>query len=297
MDKIIGCIVLCFFVACSSGKPEQPATQTPAGQQEISAAKGQYVLQIIPKEADKNTSGLSAVAQGFNLSEADVEWLVNGVRVPDSAGAKFYLSYPKKGDKVQARAFFQEQEILSDVVTVKNAPPEMKRIRIMPEVFKPGEVLYVDAQAEDADGDDVTIAYEWSINEEPAGTAKQIEGTIKRGDKITIKITPFDGESYGRPAIIKREIRNLPPVITADNKFTMKAGLYLHQVKAADPDGDTLVYSLKSAPKGMTIDQGTGLIRWNVPPDFKGKQTFTVSVSDGNGGEANQDFVFRATSE
>ncbi|GAB4406303.1 MAG: hypothetical protein OHK0032_01200 [Thermodesulfovibrionales bacterium] len=34
----------------------------------------------------------------------------------------------------------------------------------------------------------------------------------------------------------------------------------------------------------------TGLIKWKVPSDFKGKATVTVSVTDGHGGEALYNF-------
>ncbi|MBM4141828.1 MAG: hypothetical protein FJ242_10195 [Nitrospira sp.] len=41
----------------------------------------------------------------------------------------------------------------------------------------------------------------------------------------------------------------------------------------------------------MTIDPSTGLITWNVPPEFTGKALITVSVKDGHGGEAVQSFT------
>lgn len=47
----------------------------------------------------------------------------------------------------------------------------------------------------------------------------------------------------------------------------------------------------------MTIDSSKGLIKWNVPPEFKGKTTFTVSVTDGNGGEAMQSFTLEIMPE
>ncbi|PJA80422.1 MAG: hypothetical protein CO148_03415, partial [Nitrospirae bacterium CG_4_9_14_3_um_filter_41_27] len=57
------------------------------------------------------------------------------------------------------------------------------------------------------------------------------------------------------------------------------------------PDGDTLTYSLKSAPSGMTIDSSKGMIKWNVPPEFKGKAPITISVTDGHGGESLQNLT------
>jgi hypothetical protein len=47
----------------------------------------------------------------------------------------------------------------------------------------------------------------------------------------------------------------------------------------------------------MTIDFSTGLKQWKVPPDFTGKTTFTVFVTDGHGGEAIQNLTFAITPE
>jgi hypothetical protein len=46
---------------------------------------------------------------------------------------------------------------------------------------------------------------------------------------------------------------------------SLNAG-YLYQVRAVDPDGDPLHYSLTTAPAGMTIDPQTGTIRWPATP-------------------------------
>ena len=85
------------------------------------------------------------------------------------------------------------------------------------------------------------------------------------------------------------EISNTAPRITGYKEIKFNGHNYEGQIIASDPDGDTLVYSLKSAPSGMTIDGSTGLIKWNVPTDFKGKAPFKVVVSDGHGGEISQD--------
>jgi len=47
----------------------------------------------------------------------------------------------------------------------------------------------------------------------------------------------------------------------------------------------------------MTINKDRRLIRWDVPPETRGKQNITVSVNDGNGGEAVQSFILEITPE
>jgi hypothetical protein len=178
----------------------------------------------------------------------------------------------------------------------KNAPPEIIKVRLMPEVFKPGDTLYVDVEARDRDGDGITFFYEWFINGELVGTERQLNSPLKRGDKLIINIKPFDGKEYGKIITLKREILNLPPVIVEHKDYHFDGNIWSYQLKASDPDGDPLTYALKESPPGMTIDN-SGLIKWNVPPDFKGSARVTVSVTDGHGGEASQSFFIEIAPE
>lgn len=180
--------------------------------------------------------------------------------------------------------------------TTDNHPPELTRVKLMPEVFKFGDRLYIEAEGSDIDGNEVTIIYEWTINGSPAGNSKVIDAQIKRGDRISVRITPYDGELYGSPVTLKREIGNIPPLISEDKNIIFDGNTYTYQIKAFDPDSDVLTYSLKTAPDGMTVDS-SGLVRWNVPHDFKGKAPVAVTVLDGHGGESVLSFDVRIDSE
>lgn len=291
--------LLSFFLllSCSSDKPSDISGQkSPGGTgnppvtSRAGDAIGSFSIEISPENATRNST-LHLLTRGFSLAEADVAWLVNGAPV-ESPPDQLKATENRKGDTVQAKAVIQGKEIFSNTVQIGNATPEISHVKILPEVFKPGDTLSVEVSGKDADGDEVTISYEWTKNGEPAGQGKQIEGTVRRGDKISVKITPFDGEDYGRPGVLHREILNLPPAIIDDRKHSFTGNLFTYQAKATDPDGDPLTYSLKSAPSGMTINPATGLVKWNVPPEVTGKTSFTVSASDGHGGEAAQTIAF-----
>jgi len=72
---------------------------------------------------------------------------------------------------------------------------------------------------------------------------------------------------------------NRPPVITSTPKTTAYIDEpYVYEVKANDPDGDTLNYMLLQAPEGMTINFTSGRIYWK--PAEKGTFPVNVSVSD-----------------
>jgi hypothetical protein len=196
----------------------------------------------------------------------------------------------KKGDRVQARAIVHGTEVASNTVEINNAPPEIVKMKIMPEFFKPGDTWWVDASGSDPDGDTVTFLYEWTKNGEPAGKGRMLESQMKRGDKISVRITPYDGADYGRPVFVEREIVNMPPWISQEKKINFDGQVLTCQIKAGDPDGDPLVYSLKAAPQGMTINPSTGLVTWNVQRGFQGTASATAVVNDGHGGEATYTF-------
>jgi hypothetical protein len=304
---ILSSLSILFLLSCSTEKPAEVSSQKPSevgssgvsgtSQQPVSVGEGIFLLEITPSDASHN-SIIHVIPRGFNLTDAKIDWLVNGKLTSNPAAIQFNTAETKKGDKIQAKALIQGKEILSNIIQIKNAPPEISKVRILPEVvWKPGDTLSVEVSGTDIDGDEVTISYEWTKNGEPAGNGKRIEGPLKRGDKVSVKITPFDGEVYGRSVILHREIRNLPPMIIDDKKFNFDGKVYSYQVKATDPDADALTYSLKTAPAGMTIDSSTGFIEWNVPPEFTGKVPITISVTDGHGGEAIQSLALEIRPE
>jgi len=172
-----------------------------------------------------------------------------------------------------------------------NAPPAIRSVKFIPEVFRPGDSLGVEVSGSDSDGDDVIFEYAWEKNGVPAGRNNRIEGALKRNDVIAVTITPFDGEIRGRSLTLWREIRNVPPSIEGVKDARLDGDSYSCRVSAVDADGDPLTYVLKDAPSGMSIDASTGTIRWEIPPGVRGKIPVTVSVSDGSGGNASYTMV------
>ena len=173
--KVAGCIFFSFIAACSpGGRPhDQTRSETPTSQQAGDAPPGfvvaaiQSEIEILPRQVSRNET-LRLSSGTINLDEATIEWLVNGVPAPQAASANFIVKQARKGDRIQARARYNGRDIFSDMVVVHNAFPEFTKIKIMPEVFGPDDTLYVDAEADDADGDEVTIAYAWERNGESA---------------------------------------------------------------------------------------------------------------------------------
>lgn len=288
-------IFLVALSACSSEKPagtEGKLATGPGSMQAPTAGLSSspaavYSLEVIGGADLTRTTTLSLRVNGFDPVASRFEWLVNGAVVGSGTTLSMKNVPSKKGDNVQAKAYFQGKEIASSILTVKNTPPELTKVKIMPEVFKPGDTLYIEAAGDDVDGDPVELFFEWTRNGEPAGKGRSIEGPVRRGDRISVKITAFDGERYSVPVVLNREIKNMPPMIIDDKKSDYAAGVYTYYLRGSDPDGDTLTFALKSGPAGMTINPQTGVVTWKVPGDFKGKAAFVVTANDGHGGEAS----------
>jgi hypothetical protein len=288
-------VILLFLVACSidnsgtSGIQKQPDIASKTSETGVSKADASCILEIVAHQG-ADDSIFIAVPKNFNPAEGQIEWLINGVSVPGTTSAQFTATGAKKGDVVQACAKTSGVKIVSNSVEIKNKPPGIISGRFMPELFKQGEALYIDVAAQDADGDTISFTYEWTCNGQSAGRDRQISVPLKRGDKISVTATPFDGEHYGKPAIFEKEILNMPPVISEHREISFNGKVYTYQVKALDPDGDPLLYSIKAAADAVSIDPGTGLIQWNVPNGFAGTVPVTVTVTDGHDGSANADF-------
>jgi hypothetical protein len=284
-------ITVLFLVSCTTEKQAGGRKTTGSGTKEevrqagAAAERTTFGLEITPKNAARNAV-LSLSPSGFALADAQVEWYVNNSLFETEFPHLLPASGLDKGDTVQARALVSGSEVLSAPVTIMNTPPELARVELLPATVKPEDPLRIVAEGKDLDDDEVSFVYEWTRNGEPAGTGSVIEGLLKSGDKVVVKITPFDGEDYGFAFYLKREIGNAPPVIADKTEFTFNGTDCSYRIEASDPDGDLLRYSLENAPAGMTIDPATGRIQWAVPPDFKGVVEVTAVVDDGRGGTA-----------
>jgi cellulose biosynthesis protein BcsQ len=104
-------------------------------------------------------------------------------------------------------------------------------------------------------------------------------------DSFTYTTGDSAGETSKAAVNVTVTAVNDAPVITSKPVSTaMMTVQYVYDVNAVDPDSnDSLVYSLKRKPQGMTIDQATGLIQW-MPSNFadSNRVEVEVEVTDAN---------------
>jgi hypothetical protein len=131
----------------------------------------------------------------------------------------------------------------------------------------------------------VRYKYEWFKNSKPLGVNDDNITGFKKGDNIDVKITPIDGKQYGQPVLLNMNIVRVPPKIVENKTVSFDGNTLSHQVKAVDPDGGTLSYSLVDAPKDMTIDSESGIIKWHVKTEEYGKHNVNVMIKNSAGAE------------
>lgn len=143
--------------------------------------------------------------------------------------------------------------------------------------------------------DEIKYLYKWFHNgselvSDPSQDKLQWSDSFKKGDDITVEVTPYYQEVKS-PWNYKgsMQVPNSPPEISSMSQGSfIDKNQYVYQVEATDRDeGDEIFYSLKDAPEGMSISE-KGKITWQYGEDDVGDYSFTVSVSDGDGGETSQ---------
>jgi len=286
MMKII-LLALSLFLIISCGKVEQEeavqALQTPK--------KCPYTIKLVPEDVTRNNS-ISVYVRGANPRELSYQWFVNNTEISGANGIVLKYSGLRKHDEVRVKISNKEKiACFSDPLVIANIPPKIQSARLLPTPPRKGDDLYVEIKTFDGDGDNVTVDYEWFINgesipEQALDNPEILDGDlIKRGYRVSVKIIPSDGETKGRAIILESLVANSAPVVSDELDTEFNGSIYSARIKAFDPDGDRLTYTLKQAPEGMTIDPETGVITWLVTPDDEGEHNITVSVKDGHGGE------------
>ncbi len=180
-----------------------------------------------------------------------------------------------------------------------NHKPRIESIDVVPSYPRIGDVLKATVIGRDEDGDEITYRYKWSKGGEVLSESEMLEissSIFRRGDEIVLEVVPNDGIEDGDSGFVHLIINNSPPeIISSPQEIRIEKRVVTYHVRAIDKDGDKLTYHLLSSPPGMTIDEDTGFIRWNIPAQFSGRVSVEISVTDGSGGEAFQRFDVNIT--
>ncbi|WP_182866130.1 putative Ig domain-containing protein [Rhodopirellula sp. JC639] len=154
----------------------------------------------------------------------------------------------------------------------------------------------------DANGDPVSIEFAQGPSEM---TLDRVHGLLSwtptdadlAKNPHLVRLIADDGRPGGETVhefeiLVTSRLSNAVPVITSgppSEGFLDKT--YVYDAVAEDPDGDPLVWTLLRAPAGMSIDQGTGAIRWTPDERDLGVVSVKLEVADAYGGIRTQSFT------
>ncbi|WP_437205498.1 putative Ig domain-containing protein [Planctomicrobium sp. SH664] len=122
--------------------------------------------------------------------------------------------------------------------------------------------------------------------DERKGTLKwTVSDQVELGDHpVQVLVWGSNGKSSGITPTVNVRVRNPneKPVVEQPKPLRFFIGRESRfPIKASDPDGTPLKFSLTESPAGMTIDAATGEIRWTPPQNMAPAQlTVAVQVAD-----------------
>ena len=273
---------------------------------DLSATKGYYVdliagVDVVNRQAFWTLTTVDP-ATGDVPQNALVGFLPPNLTPPEGDGFVSCAITPvagaANGSLVTAKAtiVFDNQPPMDTPSTFNTLQTDRPSSRVLPlPAVSWGPTFEVAWQGTDTNGGSGVSAYDIYASENGGDFYPWVQGT-------TLNQAPFAGRPGSTYAFYSRAhdnvgnvqatpadadavtfvSSNLPPMIeTITNRVGAPDSLISIRVKATDPNGDGLVYSLSTPPTGATIGATNGLFRWQ-PTRLVADTTnyFTVAVTD-----------------
>jgi hypothetical protein len=277
--------------ACSKEKePSAPGDSPKNAQQSI----GKFIVRLLPNAPTVMTDLQVVHAVGGKVS---YRWERNNRIIEDETASLLSKKWFTRGDTISVTVTADGQEATASIV-INNSPPVVTSVVLSPEQLRRGVDITALPQAVDADDDNVRFSYRWKINgNEVPEDAPILKGSqFKRGDRISLTVTPYDssgpGEVFNSKEII---IPNAAPSFITTPPRDFSGDTYVYQATAEDPDGDPITYSLVSPPAGMTVDSQSGVIQWKIGGDQAGDHTIEIIAQDPAGAKIAQKYTLAIT--
>lgn len=278
-------LLLVFPLCASCTKGDSGRAAAPVAAQLVS---GTLKVRILP-ETPVISSELQA---GYNGPGAVTYlWKKNGQTLEGEDGPKLKSKVFSKEDRITV-SVRSDKETGTATVIIQNSPPVVTSVPFSPEIIHAGVDIVVTPIGSDADGDGMRFEFKWSVNgNEIAGVTPVLKANqFKKKDRISLAVTPYDssgpGQVFRSGGII---IPNAPPEFSSQPGAYYKGQTYTYDAVARDPDGDSLVFELKQAPKGMNINSTSGKIIWQPGP-VAGTHIVEITATDPDGAQAVQQF-------
>jgi hypothetical protein len=173
----------------------------------------------------------------------------------------------------------------------ENHAPIVKALSILPNPAILAGPLSVRVEAQDLDSDTVSFRYRWFTNGQliSGHTRETLPPTLlKRGDQVTVEVTPSDGTTEGTPYVSAPvAVVNTAPILSSlsvDFDHAAQGRQLRAEVEVLDPDHDPVSLTYRWRKNETVVKEGedstlsvTGLTSRDVVE-------VDVTASDGNDG-------------
>lgn len=293
---VVSCLLLLNLCACTSG--EKAATGT-ASTTSVAGMQGKFdkdrTIKILP-ETPTVATDLQVIYSG--IENATFQWEKNGALLKGENGERLSRQQFAKDDVVTVKATAGAKTSSASAV-IANIRPKVTAVTLGTQTIFRGTDITATPVGYDADGDYVRFNYRWLINgQDMSERDATLRGDkFKRGDVVGLEVAAADMEGEGEVSrMVPLLIPNAPPKFVSLILVESSSDTYIYAVRADDPDGDTITYSLTNPPKGMSVDASSGKITWKITAiEDAGKREVEIVAQDEMGLKTAQKFVMEVT--
>jgi predicted outer membrane repeat protein len=232
---------------------------------------------VLNKRAPNTNDLLTAQVEASDANKDKItftySWKVNGVVVQESTDNTLDLSkegFGNVGDVITVTVTPNDgtvdgQTLTNAGVTVVNSAPTVT-VKLDNASPKTNDLLTATANASDADGDSVSLVYQWKVNgvvvQESADNTfdLSVAGHGDLHDIITVTVTPNDGACDGTPVTSENAVvANTAPAVSVaiDTTSPKTNDLLTAVVNATDADGTPLTLRYVWYVNGIVVKGST----------------------------------------
>jgi hypothetical protein len=187
----------------------------------------------------------------------------------------------------------QRQFVLQIIDTnIPNEPPQITNTP--PSTIPVNKQFSFQLNTSDPENDNVAVSLEDAPDGMTITSGGRIDWTPTETGQVTFSVKISDGTNalvYTFAMEVAAQRANSKPVFTSQPPSSVLANKqFKYQPAATDPDGDSVTFTLVSAPSGMTLNQNNEII-WTPSNALIGKTvSVTISATDNYGATTEQTF-------